>query len=369
MNCGKLTESIYERSVNKVVKTNSIENRKYYDGAELGADCAILADSKSSNDISSYFGIMSGQALSSGNDSKVAERAYMAAVNHLIACLANSDTSGLLDAYANLTIIVPEKLREIKVRAIVESVAVQAEKTGVPILGCNVQVLNGVTQTVVTCVVNTGLSARADGQLVRMRKKAEPDEDIVMTKWLGLEGTAIIASNSGEVLKDRYPADIVDTAALFYDYMSIAAEAAVAIKSNASYVHVLREGGVFGGLWQLASDNGVGLVIDLRKIPVRQETIEVCEYFDLNPYELIGGGSLLITSSNGGELVSRLLKAGISAAVIGRTTDSNDRVICHDDEKRFLEPAKGDEIYTYYKKLSEVHSNERTDTINNREEQ
>jgi hydrogenase maturation factor len=369
MDCGKLTESIYERSVNKVIKANSIENRKYYDGAGLGADCAILADSKSSNDISSYFGIMSGQAMSSGNDSRVGERAYMAAVNQLIAGLSNSDTSGLLDAYANLTFVVPEKLREVKVRGMVEAVAVAAEKTGVPILGCNVQVLNGVTQTVATCVVNTGLSARADGQLVRMKKKAEPGEDIVMTKWLGLEGTAIIANKSMEALKERYPGDIVDMAASFYDYMSIATEAAVAVKSGANSVHVLREGGVFGGLWRFASDNGVGLVIDLKEIPVRQETIEVCEFYDLNPYELICGGSLLITSDNGGELVGRLLKAGIHSAVIGLTTDSNDRVICHDEEKRFLEPARGDEIYTYYKKISEVWNNEGTDFINNREEQ
>jgi hydrogenase maturation factor len=168
-----------------------------------------------------------------------------------------------------------------------------------------------------------------------------------------------------EALKGRYPADIVDMAASFYDYMSIATEAAVAVKSGASSVHVLREGGVFGGLWRFASDNGVGLVIDLKEIPVRQETIEVCEFYDLNPYELIGGGSLLVTTANGGELVDRLKRVGINAAVIGRTTDSNDRIICHGDEKRFLESARGDEIYTYYKKLSEVWNNEGTDIINN----
>jgi hydrogenase maturation factor len=230
-------------------------------------------------------------------------------------------------------------------------VTVQAEKTGVPILSCNVQVLPYVSEAVATCVVNTGLSARADGQLVRMRKKASPGEDIVMTKWIGIEGTAIIANKSMEALKERYPADMVDEAADFYAHMSIAAEAAGAIKSGACYVHVLREGGVFGGLWQLAADNGVGLVIDLKSIPVRQETIEVCEFFDLNPYELIGGGSLLVTTANGGELVRRLGKQGIEAAVIGHTTDSNDRVICHGEETRFLEPARGDEIYKYYKLL------------------
>jgi len=36
---------------------------------------------------------------------------------------------------------------------------------------------------------------------------------------------------------------------------------------------------------------------------------------------------------------------GISAAVIGTVTEGNDRIIRHEDESRFLEPAKGDEIY------------------------
>ena len=52
---------------------------------------------------------------------------------------------------------------------------------------------------------------------------------------------------------------------------------------------------------------------------MRQETIEVCEYFDLNPYELMAGGSLLILSSNGGELVRALDAAGVPAAVIGQS--------------------------------------------------
>ena len=88
--------------------------------------------------------------------------------------------------------------------------------------------------------------------------------------------------------------------------------------------------------------------LDLRRIPVRQETIEVCEFFDLNPYELLAGGSALITSPNGGELVRAFEEAGIPAAVIGHTTQGNDRVICHDGESRYLEPANGDEIYQYF---------------------
>ena len=349
MNCGKLTESIYERSVIKVVKTNSTENRKFYDGAVLGADCAILTGDRASGSADkSCAGILSGQALASGPDSKVAVRAYIAATNHVIAGCANGAAPGLFYSYANMTLVVPKRLREIKVRNMVEAAAIQAEETGIPILSCNVQVLSSVAEAVATCVVSAGLENKGDSKLVTLKKRALVDEDIVMTKWLGLEGTAIMAAGSFDQLCKRYPMDIVEEAADFYRYLSVAPEAATAVKSGAGYLHVLREGGIFGGLWQLAADNGVGLVVDLKSIPVRQETIEVCEFFDLNPYALLAGGSVLITTSNGGELVRALEKSGIPATVIGHTTQGNDRIICHGEESRFLEPANGDEIYKYY---------------------
>ncbi|MDE6219162.1 MAG: hydrogenase maturation factor [Lachnospiraceae bacterium] len=349
MNCGKLTESIYERSVIKVVKTNSTENSKFYDGAGLGADCAVLADSTMPHNTDAMCaGSATGQAMASGRDKKVIVRAYLAAVNHIIACCANKAVSGLQYAHANITVAIPEKMREIKVRSMIEAVSVQAEDTGIPILTCNVQVLQAVAEPVVTCIVNAGIENKSDSNLVVLRKRALIGEDIVMTKWLGLEGTAVIAQGSAETLCKRYPADIVEEAADFYRYLSVVSEAATAVKSGASYLHVLREGGIFGGLWELAAANGVGLVVDLKRIPVRQETIEVCEYFDLNPYELMAGGSLLMATPNGGELVRALEASGVPATVIGRTALGNDRVIRHGEESRFLEPADGDQLYRYY---------------------
>ena len=118
-----------------------------------------------------------------------------------------------------------------------------------------------------------------------------------------------------------------------------------AVQSGVSAMQAVREGGVFGGLWQLAKANGVGLVIDLKQIPVKQETIEVCEFYDVNPYELLSGGSMLMITQGGTRLVSQLAEQGISAAVIGRTTDNNDRILVNDEEKRFLEPARHDSLY------------------------
>lgn len=178
---------------------------------------------------------------------------------------------------------------------------------------------------------------------------ANVGDDIVMTKWTGLEGTALIARRSRDKLYERYPKDIIDEAADFGRYASIEKETAAAVKSGASYIRAAGEGGIFGALWKLAADNGAGLAADLKHIPIRQETVEVCEYFHLNPYKLMAGGSLLITCSNGGALVHVLKDEDVNAAVIGKITGGNDRIIRSGDEIRFLTPVKRDEIYKYYK--------------------
>ena len=45
---------------------------------------------------------------------------------------------------------------------------------------------------------------------------------------------------------------------------------------------------------------------------------------------------MLMITQGGTRLVSQLAEQGISAAVIGRTTDNNDRILVNDEEKRFL---------------------------------
>ena len=89
---------------------------------------------------------------------------------------------------------------------------------------------------------------------------------------------------------------------------------------------------------------GVGLEIDLRAIPISQETVEICEYLGLNPYYLKSGGSMLMVCDHGQELVRLLEKEGIYAAVIGRTTSDNAKAVINEGEVSYLERPKADEL-------------------------
>ena len=83
-----------------------------------------------------------------------------------------------------------------------------------------VQVVPMVTETVAVCVISAGMKNRSESPLVPIRKQPLVDRDLVMTKWLGLEGTAVMAADSRGKLCGRYPSDLVDTAADFYKYLS-----------------------------------------------------------------------------------------------------------------------------------------------------
>lgn len=243
-----------------------------------------------------------------------------------------------------LSILLPPRKREKYLRDLMEEIEGTCRDLKMEILGGHTEVTGVVNQPVVTV---TGVGKVKKENLIATGGLKAGDE-LVMTKWAGMEGTAIIAAEKEEKLLETLPKELVEKAAGLLEYISVVPEAAVAGNAGATAMHDVTEGGIFGALWEIGAAAGVGITADLAKIPIRQETIEVCEVFALNPYQMMSSGSLLIGCANGNRMVEELEKAGIAAAVIGRATDSNDRVIVNGEETRFLEPPGSDELYKIY---------------------
>ena len=161
------------------------------------------------------------------------------------------------------------------------------------------QILGGhteVTDAVNKPVVSIAAVGKAKKGMLTTTAGARPGDDIVVTKWVGLEATAKLARSRREALLSRYPQHLLDDAEQFEQYFSIIPEAATAMKSGVRAMHDVTTGGIFGALWELAEASGVGLEIELKKIPIRQETVEICEFFDLNPYQMGSTGCLLLAA-------------------------------------------------------------------------
>lgn len=325
MRFGKVSDSVLKRSVLKNIKKR---REKMVIGAGLGEDCAIFSLSQDTS-VSTCV----SQAVVSGEED--AARLLQKVLNNL-ACAGTEPLAVML------SITLPENAREIRIKEIMAGAEKTAAAANVQIIGGHTAVSPYVSKTIVSA---TGYGKTGGKALTT--KGIRPGMDIVVSKWIGLEGTALLAKHAEEELKKRYPAYMIDEAICFEQCLSILPEAAVAVSSGTRHMHDASEGGIFAALWELAESSGVGLEIELRRLPIRQETVEVCEFLGVNPYELLSGGALLMVTEDGNGLVEKLLDAGINAVVVGRTTDSNDKIIYNGEEKRFMDKPAMDEIHRF----------------------
>ena len=327
MKAGKLKESVLKRSVFKQLHKR---NKEVLIGPAAGGDFGAAAVTEE------MAVVLASDPVTLSRD-MVGSIAIQAACND-VAC------SGAVPVGVSVTMLLPTSFNEEELRYLMKDLDKACEICNVDILSGHTEVTRAVKEplVIVTAMGTVYRKALVHSSGVR------PGMDIVATKWIGLEGTAILAREKEAELRSRYAQPFIDKAKTFSQMMSIIPEAAVAVKSGAGAMHDVSEGGVFGALWELAESSGVGLEIDLKKIPIRQETVEICEYFDINPYKMLSGGSLLIATKDGNGLVMELEKAGLPAVVIGKATDSNDRVLLNEDERRFLETTQTDELYSIF---------------------
>lgn len=317
MKTGKVSEPILKRSVLKYVKPN---NEFLKRGVAVGADCALFY--RNDKELATATASVSGE-----KGSLPASHAILRAVNNLAA-------GGATPFAVQLHIMLPERYREIALKRMMEAAALTAAELHVTISGGHTEVLPDIQTAIV--------SATALGYVENEVADAPvlPGQEIVMTKWIGISETARLAREKEEELLTRYPQFFIKSAQNLEQYYSILPEAATAGKSGVSLMHDVAGGGIFGALWELGEKAGVGLQVHLKKIPIKQETVEICEFFGYNPYEMRSDGALLMVTSEGHSLVEALAKDGIFAEVIGTITDDNDKVILNEDERRYLEPPR-----------------------------
>ncbi len=316
MKIGKVSEPILKRSVLKYLKPNNEYMKR---GAAIGADCALFSEED--------------KVLAVATASVSGEKGNLPAAHAIMRAANNLAAGGAIPFAVQLHIMLPERYREIALKRMMEAAAQTAASLQITISGGHTETLPDIQTAIVSA---TALGYKEDEKEMNV----SPGQEIVMSKWIGISETARLAREKEEDLLTRYPAFFIKSAQNLEQYYSILPEAATAIKSGVSVMHDVAGGGIFGALWELGEKAGVGLQVYLKKIPIKQETVEICEFLGYNPYEMRSDGALLFVTENGHTLVEALWQQGIAAEVIGMITDDNDKVIINEDEKRFLEPPR-----------------------------
>lgn len=168
-------------------------------------------------------------------------------------------------------------------------------------------------------------------------------QDLVIAGCAGFAGTAELLKVRRDVLRNWFSEE----------YLELAEQrAACNTGLSAELLHELGaaeyeeagEGGVFAAIWRLSGAYEMGVEITLRQIPIAQETIEICERLELNPYRLYSSGCYLIAAENGGQMVRMLEQKEIPAAVVGIVHTGIAREILNAESRGFLERPQKDEI-------------------------
>lgn len=327
MEIGKVSETILKRSVFQQIHTR---RKEVLVGAGVGEDCAVMQLSPDEVFVLSTDPI-------TGTQKDIGKLAIQITANDLAS--AGAQPVGVL-----LTVLLPPWADEALIRQLTKEVDSACEALQIQVMGGHTEITAAVNQPLISV---TGVGKVKKEHLVTTGG-AQVGDDVVVSKWIGIEGTSIIAKEKEAELLTRFSGPFVQEAKGFDQYLSVVPEAMVAVRSGVSAMHDVTEGGIYGALWELAEASKVGLEIDLKAIPIRQETVEVCEYFRLNPYQLISSGCMLMTSRDGRKLVRELEKEGILAALIGQCVEGKAKKVFNGEDVAYLEKPRVDEVYKIY---------------------
>jgi hydrogenase expression/formation protein HypE len=159
---------------------------------------------------------------------------------------------------------------------------------------------------------------------------ARPGDDVILTKGPAIETAGILSVLREKELIEKHPQERVEKAKSLCMQMTVVKDALVAMEAGGvTAMHDATEGGVIGGLFEIANASRVGMDIDESLFIYPDEVRMVCEAFSIDPVAAIAEGSLLITTrpTHSEKVIMKLKEVSIEASVIGRVTQNTGKRI------------------------------------------
>lgn len=317
MRIGKLDNA----SLEKLVLSKFSQTRpEVLSKLAVGEDCAVL-------DMGGDFVVLSSDPITAAAEN-IGSLSVHINCNDAIA-------SGAIPVGLLVTLLAPPTTTEEEIDSITDELSFSAKQIGIDILGGHTEITDAVTRIITSSTVVARVNKNT--RLIGM----QPDDDIVMTKWAGLEGGVIMASDYEGKLSPHLSLEQINTLKGLLNCLSVVPEGKFALNNGATAMHDITEGGVLGAAWELSAREGIGITLIKDAIPVLREIELACEVFNVDMLRLISSGCMLVACTNGTNMVKGLNELGIAAAVIGKATGS---CLCFDDGEAIL-PPNADEIY------------------------
>ncbi len=281
-------------------------------GPRAGTDCAIV-------------GLGAGRVLAITTDPLSIVPALGLEISARLAChLLASDlwTSGIPPAYASLGFHLPPRLSDADFEIYWEAMSAEWASLGVAVVGGHTGRYAGCESSIVGA--GTVMGVGDEGRYLTPAMAA-PGDLVIVTKGCAIEATAVAAW-----LFPRRLAAVLDEAALararaLIEQVTVVPDCRAALRvgvrdRGVTALHDATEGGVLGGLLELAQACGHDLRVEQAEIPLSPEARAACEaYGGIDPYWTLSEGTLLVTVRPGRApgVLAALREEGIPAAVVG----------------------------------------------------
>lgn len=234
--------------------------------------------------------------------------------------------TGIKPRYMTYTLLLPRTSPESDATAIITSISKHCKDLGITVLGGHTGWYDAVTIPTVGGVAVWGF---ADKDRWVSPGGAREGDALLLTKGPSIEAAALLAILYRDRLRGQLSEDIVERACARSNQITVVADALLAFETGGIHaMHDATEGGVLGGLWEMAAASGVAIEADLDAVDVPEEIAQVSAALGFDPWAAISEGTLLVAAQPDrvGQVMSAWEQAGIESWEIGCFTGSMSEV-------------------------------------------
>ena len=225
---------------------------------------------------------------------------------------------GVAPRYMTYSLLMPPGTPDKDLRTIVDTIHREAKALGIAIVGGHTGYYPGLASPLIGGI--TVFSVCGKDEFVTPAG-ARPGDDVLITKGPAIEAVGILSVLREKELLTHYPKELVDRAKATCMQMTVVKDAIVAMRAGGvTAMHDATEGGVIGGLFEIANASGVGMEVDESRFVYPEEVKMVAEALRFDAIAAIAEGTLLLTvrPTHSKRVIKALARKDIRCSVVGK---------------------------------------------------
>ena len=323
----------------------------------LGADRAEVVVGPRAGQDSAIIRLGGGRVMAATTDPLSVVPALGLEASARLSChLIASDlwTTAIAPAWASITFNLPPQMSDVDLDVYWRAMSDEWSKLGAAVVTGHTGRYPGCDYSIIGAGTLMGVGEETGYLTPAM---ATPGDRVIVTKGCAIEATAVAAWLFPKRLGARIGASGLERARALLGQVSVVADCRACVRvgvreRGVTSMHDATEGGVLGGLLELARACGHDLEIARARIPLSEEARAACAELGSDPGWTLSEGTLIATAGprHVGAVQNALADAGIAAAEVGEVVPGRGalRLALEDGATRVITEPEPDPYWPAY---------------------